>query len=731
LRRLGGALVTVLLASRVATADVASIAIAGRVISASGQPVRGALVSVEGSEATATTDARGRYHIEDVQAGASLVVIADGFGAALGTATSATVEDIVLLPEAQAAETIEVKGERAPQALGAATLDRAQLQRLPGAGNDVMRALSAMPGVASYPLPLGNSGVVIRGSSPQDSKVLIDDFEVPMLYHYIGLKSVVPSEAIDTLDYIPGGFDVAYGRATSGIVSLTTRAGDDKRGQQFETSAGELGALAQGRAGRARYMVAFQRSAADFLMPLLLPDDLDLALTTVPRYYGGQARVDYQLTDKWTLRASAIGSDDAMELYASRDKNADKRFLNRGRFLRLTTSAHYHSGNLTAKLAVSGIAQQTTFERGLYQHLDQTSPAVTTRAEVSRTADEFAGLREAEWRTGVETVTTRHRIDLAAPRERREGEPPAIDDPMDLTATYDGTVETANVAGWTHATARLDERVKIAGGLRVDAYTAAADVAVQPRGELTVKLRRDLTARIAAGSYSRPAEYQTELLDPTLDAERSRQLMTGLTFEPASGVRVQGSLYHTKRTHLVTRDEMGELGNDGRGTSVGGELLATLKRGPWFGWLTYAYSHSNRVDAPGGSVRLFDYDQPHNLNAAGSYRIGRWQFGARFRLHSGLPTTPVDDATYDSDANIYYPVYGEVNSERAPMHHQLDIRIDRTSRWGPIKITQFLDVQNVYMNDTVVGYFYGFDYTQRAAFRTLPILPTAGLRGEF
>jgi hypothetical protein len=573
--------------------------------------------------------------------------------------------------------------------------------------------------------------VVIRGSSPQDSKILIDDFEVPSLYHDIGFKSIVPAEAIDTLEYIPGGFDVSYGRATSGIVSLTTRAGDDKRGQQFETSAGELGALGQGRFGRGRYMIAFQRSAADFLMPLLLPDNLDLALTTVPRYYGGQARVDYQLSDRWTLRASAIGSDDAMELYASRDKNADKRFLNRGRFLRLTTSAHYHAGNLTAKLAVSGIAQQQTFERGLYQHLDQTSPAVTTRAEVSRTAPEFAGLRNVEWRTGVETVTTRHHIDLAAPRERREGEPPAIDDPMDLTATYDGTVETANASGWTHATGSLDEHVTVSGGVRVDAYTSANDIAVQPRGEMQVKLRKDLTARVAAGSYSRPAEYQTELIDPTLDAERSRQLMTGLAWQPAAGIRVQGSLYHSKRTRLVTRDAMGELNNDGRGTSVGGELFATVNRGPLFGWLSYAYSHSARIDLSGGSARLFDYDQPHNLNVAGSYKLGRWQLGARFRLSSGMPTTPVVDATYDSDANLYYPVYGDVNSERAPLHHQLDLRIDRTSHWGPIKITQFLDVQNVYMNDTVVGYFYGFDYTQRAAFHTLPILPTAGLRGEF
>jgi hypothetical protein len=46
-------------------------------------------------------------------------------------------------------------------------------------------------------------------------------------------------------------------------------------------------------------------------------------------------------------------------------------------------------------------------------------------------------------------------------------------------------------------------------------------------------------------------------------------------------------------------------------------------------------------------------------------------------------------------------------------------------------MSKFLDVQNVYLNDGPVGYFYGFDYTQRAAFHSLPIIPTAGLRGEF
>jgi hypothetical protein len=726
LRRWG---LAILLVAHVAGAE--PVTSHGRVIDTSGKPVRGAAVSVEGTDATATTDREGRYALRGIEPGATVIVLKDGFGAGIGSAAAAG-DDIVLLAEQQISETIEVTGERPVGTQGSTTLDRETLQRLPGARNDVLQTLQAMPGVASYPLPLGSSGVVIRGSSPQDSKILIDDFEVPMLYHYVGFRSVVPSEAIDSLEYIPGGFDVAYGRASSGIVALTTRAGDAQRGQQFETSAGELGLLGQGSFRRGKYMVALRRSSIDLLLPYLLPDGLDLALTTVPRYYDSQLRVDYALTDKWTLRLSGLGSDDAMELYASRDKNADKRFSNRGRFLRLTASAHYHDGPLTAKLAVSGIAQQQLFERGLYQHMDVRSPALTTRAEVSRTTKEAAGLADVAWRTGFEVVSTRHSLDIAMPKQPREGEPPRTDDPNDVTELYEGRVETGNVAGWTNVSAALDARVKFSAGVRVDAYTRVNDVAIGPRAELSFKLTDKLVARVSGGGYSRPAEHQTELLDETLKAERSRQAMGGVLYEPADGVRLQTSLYYSHRTNLVTRDLMtGELDNAGRGATYGGELLGTLSRGPWFGWLTYAYSHSTRVDAPGGMQRLFDYDQPHSLNIAGSYKLARWTFGARFRLHSGLPTTPVVDATYDSDANLYYPMYGAVNSERAPTHHQLDIRIDHTKYWGPVKITKFLDIQNVYLNDTVVGYFYGFDYTERAAFRTLPILPTAGLRGEF
>ena len=33
------------------------------------------------------------------------------------------------------------------------------------------------------------------------------------------------------------------------------------------------------------------------------------------------------------------------------------------------------------------------------------------------------------------------------------------------------------------------------------------------------------------------------------------------------------------------------------------------------------------------------------------------------------------------------------------------------------------------MNDSVVTYFYSYDYSQRAAFKSMPIIPSIGLRG--
>ena len=667
-----------------------TITISGRVIDSMGRPIRNVTVSIEAIStiAPATTDKQGRYRIAGVPVGAEVVFSIEGYQTGLAAA-SARVDDVVLLSDKQSTEVIEVQGEGPPTAPGGAKLDRGELERIPGTGNDLVRSLSAMPGVVNFQFPLGYSGVVIRGSSPQDSKILIDDFEVPVLYHDIGFRSIVPTEAIDKLDYVPGGFDVAYGRAASGIVSMTTRAGSEDRSEQLEASVIDTGAIVQGSIGKdTRYMLAFRRSLIDLLLPALIPKDADLALTTVPRYYDEQFRIDHTVSARWRLRFSSVGSDDALELFANKALSPDKRFFNRTRFIRLTSAAMYHEGPWYGTFALSGLAQEFVFERGVSQYINIQTPSVTARAEITRTAKHAAGLANVEWRVGAEAAITRTNIDLALPQERREGQPMPGDDPNDTSQRFKGAIWTPDFATWTAVSANLDPRIRVTTGLRVDAFARIKDYAIQPRAELQIKLKPELTARLSAGAYARPPEFQGELLLTNIHPERSTQTIAGLQYEPREGLRLQSSLYYTDRTSLLTYAPDGKsIVNQGRGTTYGAELFATLRSGPWFGFLSYSYSHSTRIDSPRAGDRLFDFDQPHSLNLALSWKKGKWQLGGRFQLYSGLPLTPVQSAVYDSDKNLYTPIFGPVNSERAPIHHQLDLRLDRGWNWGPVKMS--------------------------------------------
>ena len=700
----------------------------GRVVDPQGRPIAGATIKIENSADQVTAGADGRFTIQ-APPGASLVVSSPNHAIALASVTGAQIDDIVQYPDL-ANEKIEVRGEAPTAALGAVVLDRHDIQRLPGTGGDVVRTLTAMPGVVNAQLPLGYSGVVIRGSSPQDSKVLIDDFEIPILFHPLGIRAIVPAESIQSLNFIPGGFDVSYGRSSSGIVQLTTRPGSDNRSTQAEVSLVDGGLVAQGAIGEhTHYMLAFRRSVIDFVLPLVIPDSVDLSLTTVPQYWDEQLRIDHELSSRWALSLSSVGTDDVFELFTTKDEDAGaKRFYSRTRFLRLTGAARYHEGEWQANLAVSGMLSQLQAEIGLFQRLNVKTPLVTPRATVSRSMDSALGLQQVVWSAGAEAQIGYSSVDIALPLERREGEPFPAYDPKDTATGFHGSVWFPDYAAWTSVGAQFDPQIRVTLGLRADYFGRPRELAVQPRSEIKIKLSDTLTARTSAGMFRRPPEFQSEFLDKGVKSERSTQLTTGLEYIPMLGVRIQGSLYYTDRTSLITHNADGTLNNNGRGTSKGAEILAMVHGGSWFGWLGYSYSNSTRRDSPDAATRLFDYDQPHNLNLAASWRRGRWQLGGRFQLYSGLPYTPVVGAEFDSDRNLHIPTPGDVNSARAPIHHEVDLRVDYNWKWGSTAMLLYLDIQNVYLNRSVVTYFYSYDYSQRSAFESLPLIPSAGIR---
>jgi hypothetical protein len=213
-------------------------------------------------------------------------------------------------------------------------------------------------------------------------------------------------------------------------------------------------------------------------------------------------------------------------------------------------------------------------------------------------------------------------------------------------------------------------------------------------------------------------------------------------FEQVFGGRVELSTeVFAKRFHALvvaegadTSTESGTLyANTGSGRAYGAEwLLKTINTGRFTGWLAYTLSRSERREHAQDALALSQYDQTHILSVLGSYELGRgWTVGARFRYVSGRPYTTYVGSVADYDAGAYAPIRSpSLYDNRSAAFHRLDVRIEKTWNLAPLRLTAYLDVQNVYNHASEEGRSYNYDYARSTALNGLPLLPIIGIRGE-
>ncbi|MCA9686126.1 MAG: energy transducer TonB, partial [Myxococcales bacterium] len=213
-------------------------------------------------------------------------------------------------------------------------------------------------------------------------------------------------------------------------------------------------------------------------------------------------------------------------------------------------------------------------------------------------------------------------------------------------------------------------------------------------------------------------------------------------------IGVSATAYWSEQRDLLGFGADGAFGNTGAGFSRGIEALVRHDPGKagFFGWVSYTLQQAERVDdfasacprsGDGGDADCspwyrFDYDQTHILTVVASYKFPRgWQFGARFRLISGNPTTPTRNGVYDAQLGGYIGIDGPLNGDRLPAFHQLDLRIDKQWVRKRTTVTAYLDVQNVYDHRYPEIWVYSLDWSQRSALIGLPIYPSLGLQVDF
>ena len=117
---------------------------------------------------------------------------------------------------------VTVVGDRASREVTRTTLAREEVMHIPGTGGDALRSVQNLPGVARPSFLSGD--LIVRGSAPGDTQVFADGTGLPLLYHFGGLSSVIPTEMLDRIDFYPGNFSSQYGRAMGGVVDVGLRS---------------------------------------------------------------------------------------------------------------------------------------------------------------------------------------------------------------------------------------------------------------------------------------------------------------------------------------------------------------------------------------------------------------------------------------------------------------------------------------------------------------------------
>jgi TonB family protein len=642
---------------------------------------------------------------------------------------------------------IDVAGERPPREPTQRTISAEEITKMPGTNGDALRSIGSMPGVAR--VGAFDGLLVVRGSSPRDTQVFIDGTNVPLIYHFGGLSSVVPSEMLERIDFYPGNFGPQYGRATGGIVDAGVRSPrKDRIGGLLQVDLIDARLLVEGPLGKStRFMVAGRRSWLDtWLKPAL--KEAGVGVTTAPVYYDYQAMIEHDLTKDTTLRLFAFGANDRMELTLNapdaRDPAAGGQAGVSESFWRVQGRIDTRPTNdvrWTTTLSVGGDREDNRIGN---MYLDLSALNVQGRSDVRAKLGSFATAI-----AGVDVQYDSFDVGYRFPPTDFESDGDSGPFFGQRMVEVRGKATLTRPAAYAMLELSPVASLKLLPGVRSDYDQGTkrwtADPRIGARWDVHAGFPRT-TVKGGAGIFHQPPEPY-ESVEPFgnggVKSETANHYSLGFEQELARPLELSVEAFYKDLHGIVVSAPSSDstanavtYQNLGVGRSYGSEFLLRYKpvkgENGFFGWLAYTLSRSERADAKGAEYYRYDYDQTHILTALGSYKFGRgWQVGGRFRYVTGSPYTPEIGGTVDYDAGTYAPVSSLTrNGERMPAFHQLDLRIDKTWKHKDGAFSVYLDVQNAYNHQNTEGISYNFDYSKTAATHGLPILPIVGFKGE-
>ncbi len=694
----------------------------------------------------ATTDVQGIYKLYDLEPGEwNILISQQGYFdiQTEETITSGESLDITYYLEKKSYNPYDVtiEAERPRKEVVRRTLTSAEIVNVPGTLGDPVLVIENLPGVAR-----SFGELIVRGSGPEDTGVYVDGIEIPLIYHFGGLKSVLPAKIVDSIDFYPGNFSAQYGRALGGIFDAHVKLlKPDRIHGSADISLLDTSLYLEVPLGdKAAIAIAGRRSYIDFILNAAIPEDSDVGLIQAPRYY------DYQLLGNWRpkpahdFRFLFLGSDDRLQLLFDGVSDSVALGPQSGSasiitFFNRATAEYNYTPSKKFKNRLKFGAGRDVIDFDIFDRfrLDIRSWRLQLRDTATWTLNDNIKIN-----AGIDSLVTITSGVVNAPTLPPEGEGDPDFDQF-LSTSFTNRVDWS-LAPFVEGELQFD-KLRVVPGMRFDYFERADKVTFDPR----LLVRWDEKKWAVKGGVGivhqdpPPRESQEGFGNPDIDIQKAVQYSLGAEWRPKDHLIFDVTLFYKDLDNLVaSSDEVvlrnGEptplvLDNTRIGRVYGGEIFAKHNFANNFrGWVSYTLSRAERKDEGETDYRRFDYDQTHILAVVASYLLPKnWELGLRWRVVTGNPTTPVVGAVFDDRDDKLDPVLGAVNSDRLPSFQQLDLRVDKTWVYDKWQLSAYLSLINAYNHQNVEAVDYNYDFTEKANTTGLPILPIFGVKGEW
>jgi TonB family protein len=728
------------------------------------RPLEGVKVRIVDLDVTAETNEDGAFAFLDVPLGKHQVELS-----APSLVTIKTEEELVqgkkktvtyLVEEREAGvdEEVVVRATRVKKESVETRIQTEEARRVPGTQGDTLKVVQNLPGVGRS--SFGSGQLVVWGSAPNETRVNIDGVEIPTLYHVGGMRSVVNADIVKSIDLAPGAFSADYGRGLGGLVRVDTRELPPE-GVHGYVAADLMDASALVTAvpsGGVRVALGGRISYLDKTLPAVSSADVG-DFVPIPRYDDWQLMATKIFSKDERLMILVLGADDRLrrtvpandpQEVRTEDQNTSFRRLI-ARYTRILDDGS--SFDLIPSVGVDSSSQKLRFGSVPVSLVDDTV-RYGLRASTRRRTAAGTLVVGADVQGATHDISRTGSLTLPA----REGDPTVFGlPPGDEVAADQWRASVVSAAVFATLDVRFGD-LSVTPGLRFEpvlidgsrltpkvgelpalGYTRL-ELAVDPRLSAAWRLG-SLTLTAGAGIYHQPPDAQdlsAVFGNPTLGLSKAYHGMFGVAYKLTGTLSLETVVFAKREEDLVSRSPLATpplaraLVQEGKGRSYGGQLLLRqqLVRG-FFGWLSYSLIRSERQDHPGGSWRLFDYDQTHVLSLLASYDLGAgFELGGRARYATGMPRTPVVGSWYDARTDQFQPVLGNYNSIRVPAFFALDARLEWSHLFAPVKVSLFLEVENLTNRRNPEELIYNYDYSKRSTIAGFPALAIVCARGE-